>query len=356
MLDDPDSDEDPRAITRGSLGPDAPFARRLKKSIAAAALAPSIHNTQPWIFRVQVTPPGIALWADHSRMLSRADPEGRQLMISCGAAILNLRVELLAQGFGTRTEFFPSPRHPQHVATVLLTNDPSDVDSAQAVLASAIPKRFTSRSAFGAFELPAGLPGRLMSSAAAEGVECSLVTSSQTHTVARLTRNAHRRQLVDTGLLRELAAWTRPESSGARDGVVFEAVGRDSTVNYSAAFPQRDFALGRELGRRDALEIDEEPTLVVLATTADDRTAWLSTGLALERILLTAAKERVMASYLNQSIEVASLRPRLRDALDLAGYPQLVLRIGTPAEYRQPVSPRRPFSDFYRGPVPEIRV
>ena len=60
--------------------------------VAAATLAPSMHNTQPWRFRFDPAGETISLYADPARMLPVADPDGRSLHISCGAALFNLRL------------------------------------------------------------------------------------------------------------------------------------------------------------------------------------------------------------------------------------------------------------------------
>jgi nitroreductase len=73
---------------------DAGVARRIAETAGAA---PSIHNTQPWRFRVA----GGDLLEAHGepeRMLWVADCRGRALHLSCGAALLNLRLAVRAVG------------------------------------------------------------------------------------------------------------------------------------------------------------------------------------------------------------------------------------------------------------------
>ena len=55
----------------------------VRRIIDAASAAPSIHNTQPWRFRL-AGPDLIEVHADPDRMLWVADPHGRALLISCG--------------------------------------------------------------------------------------------------------------------------------------------------------------------------------------------------------------------------------------------------------------------------------
>jgi hypothetical protein len=60
--------------------------------VAAAAWAPSVHNAQPWRFTVGGQQ--ISLHADAGRQLAVADPDGREMMISCGAALFTARLAL----------------------------------------------------------------------------------------------------------------------------------------------------------------------------------------------------------------------------------------------------------------------
>jgi nitroreductase len=82
--------------------------------IGAAGAAPSIHNTQPWRFRV--TGDLIEVHGDPGRMLWVADPRGRALHLSCGAALFNLRLAI--RMLAAKPLVWPLP-DPQHEPTLL---------------------------------------------------------------------------------------------------------------------------------------------------------------------------------------------------------------------------------------------
>jgi len=86
--------------------------------------------------------------------------------------------------------------------------------------------------------------------------------------------------------------------------------------------------------------------LAVLGTKGDNPRYWLGAGQALGRVLLRAAAAGIAASFLNQPIQVAALRPRLRELVGSAHYPQVLLRLG----YGQavPPTPRRQLIDDAR--------
>jgi hypothetical protein len=104
-------------------------------------------------------------------------------------------------------------------------------------------------------------------------------------------------------------------------------------------------------GRHDQRLTYGSPVLAAVVTPADTALDWLNAGQAVGRILLRAAASGVMASFLNQPIEVADLRGSLARAIGSAGVPQLVLRLGYPLQSRG--TPRRPVDQVVvegRGP------
>src|SRR5262245_55774431 len=80
-------------IDQWSIGPRGEPGPLLRECLEAAVAAPSIHNSQPWRFRV--TALGVDVFADRDRGLHVIDPIGRELLISIGAAVFNLRASML---------------------------------------------------------------------------------------------------------------------------------------------------------------------------------------------------------------------------------------------------------------------
>jgi FtsP/CotA-like multicopper oxidase with cupredoxin domain len=80
-------------------------AERLRFLLGYAVLAPSRHNTQPWMFEIEGDE--VRVYVDAARALPAADPDGRQLLMACGAALVNLRVAAHHFGHATSAEILP---------------------------------------------------------------------------------------------------------------------------------------------------------------------------------------------------------------------------------------------------------
>ncbi|MFJ9775814.1 hypothetical protein ACIRVF_32020 [Kitasatospora sp. NPDC101157] len=80
--------------------------------IAAACAAPSIHNTQPWLFRTDAQADTIEVFSHPLRRLPRTDPQGRALHLSIGAALFNPRVAAVHLGREPVVRLLPDPASP----------------------------------------------------------------------------------------------------------------------------------------------------------------------------------------------------------------------------------------------------
>src|SRR5215467_1573791 len=91
----------------------------LRACLIAATAAPSVHNTQPWQFRPHVA--GVDVLVDRRRQLRTLDPHGREMYVSVGAAVLNLRLALAAHGLRSDVRITPAADEPDLAARVLVT-------------------------------------------------------------------------------------------------------------------------------------------------------------------------------------------------------------------------------------------
>jgi nitroreductase len=304
----------------------------LRECVRAAIAAPSVHNTQPWLFRLGER--GLDVMVDRARQLHALDPVGREMFVSVGAALFNLRVALRVHGFEAFVELAPDPAHPDLAARVRVTTA-AEVSPAARTLAEAIPRRHTNRRPFERRPVPERVLDELARAAEAERAWLLVADDVLRDGVLSLTRTAEARQRGDHRYRAEIAAWTSPGGPGRRDGVPREALGPRAT---DAALPLRDFAVDRGIPTA-TVDFEPNPTVLLLLTTDDTETAWLRAGEALQRVLLTATVHGLAATPLSQMTEIPPLRELLADQAT-GQVVQTVLRVGYPITVARP-TPRR---------------
>ena len=315
--------------------------------IGTAARAPSVHNTQPWRFRRRDD--GLELYADRSRQLRAVDPGGRELILSCGAALFGLRLAVRHLGRLPLVNLLPVPGRPDLLARVRPGRE-EPVSPAEWDLLTAVPHRHTHRGPFSGEPLPAGLLLALQHDAVTEGATLVLLGETARARLSRLVDAAARWQSRDPLVRAELRRWTRGQQSTARDGVparAFPPTPAGSTGAQGGRLAQRDFDLGRGRG---LLETGGElpPAAAILMTDADTPTDWLRAGQALNRILVHAASRWVFASLNSQPMESAAIRALVRSRLGLPGAPHLLLEFGR--AHTAAATARRPVSELIAPP------
>jgi hypothetical protein len=310
-------------------------AEQLHHIVEAASLAPSVHNTQPWRFVAQGS--RLELHAEPLRRLEVLDPDGRQLHLSCGAALFHARIAGRALGLDAAVRLLPDPSDPAHLADLVLTRGAAASDDDVRV-AAAILTRHTHRGAFDQRPVPAALLSVLQAAAAAEAARLDLV-EDEDHLIELqvLLARADAAEEQDEQYRAELHEWLRTDGTTG-DGIPTDAIDRVS----GSALRQRSFESSGSSPTTPP-PVAEHPAVVVLVTDDDEPSSWLQAGQALASVLLHAADHGVQAQPLGQVTDVVGYRLGLRRALGILGMPQLVLRMGYAGKTMP--TPRRPVAD-----------
>jgi len=310
---------------------------QLRFLLQYAILAPSGHNTQPWTFKI--IPEGIEVYADFSKALGIIDHGDRELLMSVGAAITNLRVAAAHFGFATTVHHQPRPESSLPVVLVTLTES-SAPDTRLLSLFGAIRRRHTNRHPFDGETIPHDAVTALCDVADLYPENLSLLMPWMQRQTADLVAFADRALMASAGLRDELANWIRPSNSAEVDGICADALGVPPIASGAAAWLLRHFDLGPWQANRDH-DLVKDASLLMLVSADDDRTSLVNAGEILEDLLLTITRAGLHYSFMNQPIQVSELRGRVGTLSRCKKPPQLLLRIGHATEADAPM-PRRP--------------
>lgn len=265
-----------------------PDAQTIRTALTLATRAPSVHNTQPW--RWKVGQHSIHLFADPARHLVHTDPDRRELMVSCGMVLHHAATALAALGWRARVNRFPNPQEPLHLAAIALS--PARVDNHDVALAAAIPCRRTDRRRFSSWPVPRADIATIGARVARMGIQLRHVEMS-----------LDIKSIVAAGVL------SHPENASPGD---------------------------------------DHAVLVALGSAADDDLARLRAGEAGSVALLTATSFGLGSCPVTEPLEIGDTRDAIRsEVFDDREYPQMMLRIGWAPVGADalPATPRRPIDE-----------
>jgi nitroreductase len=294
--------------------------QQLESAATAALHAPSVFNTQPWRWRI--TGNTMELYADPSRQLHSADPDGRLLLISCGVALHHARTALAAAGWSDTVERLPDPGQPGLLARIHLGR-PIPADPEAQRMAAAAKWRRTDRRAYGAHPVSETMLTRLRRFVESEGAYLHLVPEDQVPMLAISSERAAGAEHDDPAYLEELERWTnRPQWRG--DGVSPDAAVQPELRRV----PVRDFAPEGNAGLTAGRGVDKGAAYVIVFGLTDQRLDLLRGGEALSALLLLATAEGLATAPLSEAVEVTWPRHLLRDLLADVGEPYIAVRLG----------------------------
>jgi nitroreductase len=299
----------------------------LHAAAAAGIRAPSLHNSQPWRFRLRDG--AIEVLADPRDHLALADRIGWAVRIACGAAVFNARLALLTNGTPADVRLRPEPADPMVMAR-LQSAPLRPATYTESDLYAAIGRRRSSREPFWPDPVPADVRIRLVDAARAEGAWLELLIGMTALSgFAEVAQSADRVLRRDPAYQTRLTQWIRTE--GAGDGVPVAVGAR--LAEPQDLLPQRAYS---DRPRAPGRDFEPEPLIAILGSTGDTATDQINAGQALQRVLLTATDAGLATSMISQPIEVRGAREQLSRSLGgRSGTPQMALRIG----YGQPGNP-----------------
>jgi hypothetical protein len=305
------------------LKPESAMSVKMRELVRMATLAASGHNTQPWQFAIAEN--AIEIHPDYHRRLPIVDPHDRELWMSLGCALENLLIAARAAGYA------PEVTYPDPTTDFIRVRLPADTAQISPLLAT-IPLRQNTRSEY---------DGQLIKSSALKQVEGLplepgvvlrfVLNPTELKTVVEYVDRGNLSQYADKAFIDELIYWLRfnqKEALATLDGLYSACSGNPQVPRWLGKM----FVAGtkpQQQADADNKKLRSSPGAVVIASESDDKTAWVRTGQVYERLALQMTALDLKSAFLNQPIEVATIRGQFQQAIGLGrALPQLLIRFG----------------------------
>lgn len=332
-MKDYDSTATVRKGTEETSGREAILASKLLFFLEYAILAPSSHNTQPWMFKI-VGDDAIEVYADDSRWLKIADADKRELYISVGCALENLLIAAEYHGYDARVNYFPKPANKKLVAVVRF--NPSITERRiLPEMFEAIDRRYTNHAEYRPEPISPEDQQRLHNCCREDGIWLFLTSDAEIkRKVEELVIRADALQFADPEFRDELGYWIGQGVFGA-----------SWLIAKISQFAVTHINLGNSIAKKDSEVLMSSPLLGIICSQENDRQTQVQVGQVFERIYLKAASLGISLQPMSQIVQITEIKAELAELIpDSNAVPQQPFRLGfgIPETKR---TPRRPLEE-----------
>jgi len=311
----------------------------MRELVRLATLAASSHNTQPWKFRIRER--SVTVLPDFARRCPVVDPDDAHLFKSLGCAAENLVHAAAAQGHAAEVSFAAAEN-------AVVARFARSASARASDLFHAIPRRQCTKTVYDGSPLASEHLKLLEQAWQGAGVRTIILTARpQLDAVTEYVTRGNEAQLTDLVFRNELVSWIRfnpGEALRTGDGLSGRTGRQPALPRWLAKMIIGLVLTPKTQADTDARNIRSSAAVAVFVAAREDQAAWVEVGRAYERLALQAAALDIRSAFINQPIEVRSLRPQFESWLGLDGeHALLMVRIG-----RAPLAPfslRRPLED-----------
>ena len=303
--------------------------------VEQAVKAPSGHNTQPWLFKINSN--SIEVHPNFEKVLPVVDPYNRELFISLGCAVENLCLAASFKGYGTEVSIAGNG-----VITVGLNkNEQGRCDS----LFEQIPVRQTNRSAYSG-EGIADSTVDVLKKVVPDGelnVYFYKNGTPEFDTITAFVIKGNTTQMRDSAFTNELKHWMRfnkKHQNRTNDGLSYAVFGAPNLPMFIVKPIMSGYLNAKTQNKGDVKKMKSSSHFALFTTQANTVEQWIALGRVLERFLLKSTELSIAHAYLNQPNEVEELSVEYAESLNISNeYPTILLRIGYGK--KQPYSKRK---------------
>lgn len=291
--------------------------------IGYGILAPSTHNTQPWVFAAEANE--LDVRPDCSYHLPEADPDHRNIFVSVGACVFNIRVAAAHFGLATKFKLGGSGRDDGHI---ILTFSKGGADKALAKLFPQITRRYSEKRIMPSLEIKAATAKAL--SRESSEVSVRLIGDAKAiKELSELCLQSASSYAAKPLFAKEISAWMRTNKTKLYDGMPGFSSGLSTPkVAVGTAVLRRSPKILKPMAKKYFHMVATSPLLGIVTTPGDKWEDWVKAGAEYERLSLEASAQNISSCPMAALIE----RPEARRELNKyfgskQGIPQMFFRL-----------------------------
>jgi hypothetical protein len=308
--------------------------------VEQAVKAPSGHNTQPWLFKLNDN--SIEIHPNLNKSLPVVDFDNRELFISLGCATENLCITASAKGYESKIVIAD-----EGIITINLVKNQAIVPDS---LFAQIDVRQTNRSVYNGKIISDSTINKLKTIPLKEGVNLHFYKTGTPDfdLISNYVIEGNTIQMQDKAFKNELISWMRfnkNHSNKTKDGLSYAVFGAPNLPMFIVKPIMKKAINVKSQNKGDRKKMQSSSHFVLFTTQSNTLEEWVNLGRSMERLLLRSTEQDIIHAYLNQPNEIKDLSQKMVKTLGIPNeHPTILLRIGYGK--KMPYSKRKEIKDL----------
>ncbi|KKR14815.1 MAG: Nitroreductase [Candidatus Falkowbacteria bacterium GW2011_GWA2_39_24] len=294
-----------------------------------AILAPSTHNSQPWLFKIKT--PECHIYYDPKLLLPEADPKTRDLHISIGCAIENLILVAIYFNIFDSVNYGPFENKEQLV-TIHFKKYTGTKNNEYKRLLDTITKRINARGSFSSKPVPTDLINLISSTTQhylAEGINTHWITDKDKITrLSMLTAEGLKTAYRYPSFRKEMSHWMHHSLTKNKDGLPGYALRIPLLLSFVLPTLVKWFDLGSLLSKLNYKSLNSAPLVVIITAAEDNQITWLKVGRFVERLMLEFNSFGWQTSIFVAAVEMGCFQNEIQKVIGTNQIPQFLFVVG----------------------------
>ncbi|MBI2450749.1 MAG: hypothetical protein HYV52_00200 [Parcubacteria group bacterium] len=318
--------------------------KKIKFLLRYAILAPSTHNSQPWLFKI--TSNSCKIYSNSKISIKEADPLGRDLYISLGCLIENLTIA--AKYFGVYENIIYRLNEEKNLVAEVFFKDnqkKENIDRNFEKLLEVIPKRFNARGLFENKKIEEEVLKNIVLVNSDKDLRIDFITEKEKiEKLSGLTAEGLKIAYLNSAFRKEMSGWINNNFSSKKRGIPGYALRMPAILSFIIPTLIKFFNLGKMLAKLNYQSMVSAPLVCVISARNNSPLTWLKIGRLSERLMLEFNLTGVKTSIFVAAVEMDDLYKKIQTIINSEYIPQFLFVAGY-MDFQPKFTPREPLEN-----------